>query len=91
MPDLSESKRIEILMMIGFGDRRRTHQEVCDVFNDIHPKLYKGIPEVAVANLSNSGRSKIATNEDVAQNIARIILIGLLLHSPTCIKLAIVQ
>lgn len=34
---LSEKERIEILMMIGFGDRVRTQQEVCNLFNANHP------------------------------------------------------
>lgn len=81
MPELSERERIEILMMIGFGDRRRTHQEVCYLFNDIHPNRQISRSQVTktlqrynrrgtVGNLSKSGRSKTATNENVAQNIA---------------------
>lgn len=34
---LTENQRIEILMMIGFGDRMRTQQEVCTLFNLMHP------------------------------------------------------
>lgn len=81
MADLSERERIEILMMIGFGDRRRTHQEVCDLFNDNHPNrqisrslvtktLQRYNRSGSVANLPKSGRPKTATNEDVAQDIA---------------------
>lgn len=34
---LTETERIEILMILGFGDRRRTQQEVCIIFNETHP------------------------------------------------------
>lgn len=34
---LSERERIEILMMIGYGDRRRSKVEVCELFNAAHP------------------------------------------------------
>ena len=34
---LSEKERIEVLMMTGFGDRVRTQQEVCNLFNASHP------------------------------------------------------
>lgn len=81
MPHLSERERIEILMMIGFGDRRRTHQEVCDLFNNIHPNrqitrsivtktLQRYNTNGTVGNLRKSGRINTATNEEVAQNIA---------------------
>lgn len=33
MVELSEGKRIEILMMNGYGDRR-TQQEVCELFKE---------------------------------------------------------
>lgn len=34
---LSVSRRIEILMMIGYGDRARTQEEVCVLFNTKYP------------------------------------------------------
>lgn len=34
---LTESERIEILMMIGIGDRMRSQQEVCRLFHEMHP------------------------------------------------------
>ncbi|KAJ8961445.1 hypothetical protein NQ318_014693 [Aromia moschata] len=34
---LNERDRIEILMMIGVGDRMRTQQEVCRLFHEMHP------------------------------------------------------
>ncbi|KAL1516206.1 hypothetical protein ABEB36_000125 [Hypothenemus hampei] len=36
MVRLSETQRIEILIMIGYGDRTRT-QEVCELFNNKYP------------------------------------------------------
>jgi hypothetical protein len=34
MVELSENQRIEVLMMISYGDRARTHQEVCQIFRE---------------------------------------------------------
>lgn len=39
MPYLTESLRIEILMMIGYGERCRTQAEVAQLFQQIHPDL----------------------------------------------------
>ena len=33
MARLSERERIAVLMMVGYGDKLRTHEESCDVFN----------------------------------------------------------
>lgn len=33
---LSERERIEILMMVGYGDRKRSTVEVCELFNNVH-------------------------------------------------------
>ena len=33
---LSERERIEILMMIGFGDRKRKQSKVVQLFNELH-------------------------------------------------------
>lgn len=37
MARLSEKQRIEILMMIGYGDNTRTQAEVCNIFNNKYP------------------------------------------------------
>lgn len=37
MANLSERERIQILMMVGYGDRKRTQQEVRDLFNEVNP------------------------------------------------------
>lgn len=34
---LSEKERIEVLMMLGYGDRMRTQTEVCELFNNKYP------------------------------------------------------
>lgn len=38
MARLTEKQRIEILMMVGYGDRIRTQAEVCELFNDKYPE-----------------------------------------------------
>jgi len=37
MVNLTEREKIEILMMVGYGDRKRTQLEVCDLFNETYP------------------------------------------------------
>lgn len=37
MARLTERERIEVLMMVGFGDRLRSHAEASDLFNQEHP------------------------------------------------------
>lgn len=39
MPYLTEKHKIEILMMIGYGDRARTQNEVIHLFRDRYPDL----------------------------------------------------
>ncbi|KAJ8951154.1 hypothetical protein NQ318_021598 [Aromia moschata] len=39
MSYLTESLKIEILMMIGYGDRARTRCEVVRLFRETHPDL----------------------------------------------------
>ncbi|KAJ8942114.1 hypothetical protein NQ318_000709 [Aromia moschata] len=39
MSHLTESLKIEILMMIGYGDRARTQCEVVRLFRETHPDL----------------------------------------------------
>ncbi|KAJ8960604.1 hypothetical protein NQ318_013895, partial [Aromia moschata] len=39
MSYLTESLKIEILMMIGYGDRARTQCEVVRLFREMHPDL----------------------------------------------------
>lgn len=68
---LSERERIEILMMIGYGDRRRSTVEVCELFNAAHPNrqpitrstiskiLLKYEEYGNVKNLSKTGRPKV--------------------------------
>lgn len=82
MVHLTERERIEILMMIGFGDRVRTHQEVCALFNNLYQDRQPISRAVVgktlrrfnltgnVKSLPKSGRPRIATNEANAQDIA---------------------
>lgn len=36
MNQLTEKERIEILMMVGYGERKRTHEEVANLFNGVN-------------------------------------------------------
>lgn len=36
MARLTEKERIEILMMVGYGDKLRSHEEACALFNEVH-------------------------------------------------------
>lgn len=82
MPQLTERERIEILMMIGFGDRTRSHAEVCRLFNNLHPNhnpisrstvtktLTRYNLNGNVRNSFKSGRPKTATDETTTLNVA---------------------
>ena len=37
MARLSKRERIEILIMLGYGNRRRSLQDVCNLFNNTYP------------------------------------------------------
>ena len=80
MANLTERERIQILMMVGYGDRKRTQQEVCDLFNELNPnktltqstvsKIVKKYDDTgSVKNKAKSGRPKSATNNENALNL----------------------
>lgn len=52
---LTEAERIEVLMMIGFGDRSRTHEEVRILFNETHPNR-PPISQSTVSRIENKFR-----------------------------------
>ncbi|KAJ8962552.1 hypothetical protein NQ318_000944 [Aromia moschata] len=76
---LNERDRIEILMMIGVGDRMRTQQEVCRLFHEMHPdrepvsqstvsRIERKYRELGhVRDAPRQGRPKI--NENVQQDV----------------------
>jgi hypothetical protein len=78
---LTEKEKIEILMMIGYGERKRSQAEVCDLFNNTYPnrpaitqsyvsKLLKKFNESGSVNHKpRSGRPKTATGGDTAIDI----------------------
>lgn len=79
MVQLSEKQRIEVLMMIGYGDRVRSHQEVCQLFREKYPdqpisqstvsRIEKKFREHGVVkNLLKSGRPK-KLNEDTQLDV----------------------
>lgn len=82
MVNLTEKERIEILMIIGFGDRRRTQQEVCVLFNNLYPErdpitrtvvsktLRRFNMSGNVRNLSKPGRPTTVTSQNEALDIA---------------------
>ncbi|KAJ8933496.1 hypothetical protein NQ318_000313 [Aromia moschata] len=84
MAHLSESQRIEILMIYGYGNGKRTQSEVYTVFNGIYPnnpvsqgtlcQLIKKIRETGnVKDVKRTGRPKSATSEEKALNVLLII------------------
>lgn len=73
MPKLSEKQRIEILIMIGCGDKMRSQLEVCEMFNNVYPdqqitqstvsKIYHKFEETgSVKDVQRSGRPKKLNN-----------------------------
>ncbi|KAI4456722.1 hypothetical protein MML48_8g00003416 [Holotrichia oblita] len=79
---LSEKDCIEILMKIGYGDRRRSTNEVRELFNQIHPdrtpqstvcKIIRKYKEHGhVKNLPKSGRPKLLTEYVYVENFERV-------------------
>lgn len=72
---LTERERIDILIMVGYGDRRRTQQEVCTLFNSLYPSRAP-ITQTCVsklirkyANTPKTGRPQTASGGDAALNI----------------------
>ncbi|KAK0071654.1 hypothetical protein PV325_012546, partial [Microctonus aethiopoides] len=70
MAELSERERIEILMMIEYGDRKRTHQEVCNLFNDIDPN--RQISYSVVTKTVKSANSAISLEENPHLSISEL-------------------
>lgn len=76
MARLSETERIEILMIIGYGDRMRSFEEVVNIFNGSHPdrepiskstvsKTLRRFHETGnVKDRPKSGRPVSVTNEE---------------------------
>lgn len=73
MAPLTETQRIEVLIMVGYGDRTRTQQEVCNLFNIKYPntpitqstvsKIEKKFRETGhVKHVANAGRPKMNDN-----------------------------
>lgn len=79
MAHLTETQRIEILIFVGCGDKTRTQEEVCNLFNAKYPerpitrstvsKIVRKFRETGhVKQVPNAGRPKM--NENVKLNIA---------------------
>lgn len=77
-------ERIEILIMIGYGDRRQNHTEVRNLFNatytDRNPiaksKTKKRFTETGIVkNRLKFGRPKTATNNENSVNVMLVLLI----------------
>jgi hypothetical protein len=68
-------------MMVGYGDRQRSHQDVCHFFNNVHSernpivqstvsKLVRKFRETGnVKGIPRSGSSKSATNRDQSLDV----------------------
>jgi transposase len=81
IPHLSETERIVVLMMIGYGDRKRSCAEVMTLFNEIHPnrqpisrstvtRTWSRFNETGSVKVRpKSGRPKIVTNDENSLNV----------------------
>jgi hypothetical protein len=79
--EISEIDRINILIMRGYGDLKRSYQAVADLFNERFPNrppiskngvvttIHRFEEHGTVKDLPRSGRPKTATNEDVATDV----------------------
>lgn len=80
MAESTEKLRIEILMMVGYGDRKRTYREVCSLFHEVYPnrphitpgyvsKLVKKFNQTgSVKNKPRKGRPQSAVSGNKALN-----------------------
>lgn len=77
---LSEAERIKILIYRGYGDKMRSYQEVCELFNALHPekqikkstvcRTIKRYQQTGnVKTIPKTGRPKTATTDDNKLNI----------------------
>ncbi|KAG8241804.1 hypothetical protein J6590_078656 [Homalodisca vitripennis] len=76
--ELSETDRINILIMRGYGDLKRSYQTVADLFHERFPNrppiskngvvttVRRFEENATVKDLRRNGRPKTATNEDMA-------------------------
>lgn len=81
MVQLTEQERITLLMMIGYGDRRRSFQEATDLFNQSFPvrdpiskstanRIFHNFEHTGtVKNLPKTGRPKTATNDEKSLDV----------------------
>ncbi|KAJ8933305.1 hypothetical protein NQ318_005158 [Aromia moschata] len=51
---LSDTQRIEILILLGCGDKTRTQKQVCEIFNTKYPDCR--IPQSTVSRIENKFR-----------------------------------
>lgn len=89
---LTEKERIDILIMVGYGDRKRTQQEVCRLFNETYrnrhinqscvAKIVKKYAETGhVKTKPKTGRRKSVTIGNTALNV--LLAVQELPHSST--------
>src|SRR5215467_5317971 len=83
---LTNTERITILMMRGYGDKMRSHQDVANLFNDTYPNrdpiskvtVYRTVSRFertgSVADERRSGRPKTATNDDAALEVLQSVI-----------------
>lgn len=87
MATLTERERVSLLMMRGWGDRRRTYDEVVQVFNDTFRVGLTGISKSTVSKTINrfeetgtnkdrqkSGRPKTETSEEQQVEVAQLFV-----------------
>lgn len=72
---LTETERIDILILRGYGDKQRSYQEVCDMYNNLHPDrhikknaVFRTVERYrmtgSVKNRPRLGRPRTATSEE---------------------------
>lgn len=81
MASLSETERIEILMMIGYGDITRSFAQVVIMFNELHPEresiskstvsktLHRFHETGGIKDKPRTGRPVTVTNEENSLNV----------------------
>ncbi|KAJ4426085.1 hypothetical protein ANN_26894 [Periplaneta americana] len=78
---LSKRERIQILMIIDYGNRQQSHRETANLFNGMHPdcnpiphttmtRIVRKFTETGnVKDLPRSGRPKSATDDNTSLDV----------------------
>ncbi|KAJ3646734.1 hypothetical protein Zmor_024309 [Zophobas morio] len=83
MAGLTEKERIETLMMVGYGDRLRSHEEMYPLFSEVHfeqPPIVRGTISGIVAKFNQTGNVRDITRCGRPLSLEHNSHVGIALH-----------